>query len=293
MKQRWKHIYTHDIEEVENTAASSAGGEGTSKMVMKPGVAPAIWVLCFRKESAALKKKLEDDWKIMFKVARLPRLTLKAGALAGGLLGGVVGMAVGAALPDEAGPIFAGAAGAAAGAVLFGLFGTMATKKRWKFPRHALVLCCRKTLWGINPYFSNYYCLLNLLIFTVMWVIFALHVVVHFKAQAIDWNARDAWVDIAWLALTMRVKTYLVAWTLFACCFKTLSHIFLHAQLAIPIIVIGGMLKKLSTFFVIFFLFLLAFSLFNSIARPRFCRTLFFRSNALHCHATARILILA
>ena len=100
----------------------------------------------------------------------------------------------------------------------------------------------------------------------LFFVTIALHLVAWDMAKRIDWDATDRWVDVSTLSLVSRVKMYLLAWNVFICCFKTLDYIKINKTFAVPVIIIGGMLKKLVSFFFIFVIFLVAFAAFNYVS---------------------------
>ena len=79
-------------------------------------------------------------------------------------------------------------------------------------------------------------------------------------------NVANEFVDFSGYAYRCSLRDYLCAWNAFLCFMKTLEFVKVHETLAIPVIIFGGMLKKLISFFLIFVIVLCAFASFDYLA---------------------------
>lgn len=135
------------------------------------------------------------------------------------------------------------------------------------FRRH---LCMYRTSRVIPPYFMNPFNYMDILIMTFIVGLLVVHAVstAAQHASVVAWqspNVHDDYVDISSLLWLIVIRQHILALLLFMCYIKGLEYMQISENIAIPVIVIEGMLRELVTFFVIFAVFLLAFGLFNYI----------------------------
>jgi len=131
-------------------------------------------------------------------------------------------------------------------------------------------LCMYRTSYPVQPYWVNAFNYLDIVIMMVNISLVSVHVTLLVKTE----NAKDYWYrnansdeyiqmhDVLALAYARQM---LLACTAFLTYVKSLEYIQVSASLAIPVIIIGGMLEKVSSFFLIFSIFISAFALFDYI----------------------------
>lgn len=131
-------------------------------------------------------------------------------------------------------------------------------------------LCFKKTDKTIQPYWINPF---NYVDVCVMTLFISLLIVHGYLVAAVD-SRLDYWyslsnseeyVDVSHLIWFATVRQHLLAVIVFLCYIKCLEHLQVSATMAIPVIIIGGMLRQLVSFFTIFVVFLMAFGLFDYI----------------------------
>ena len=134
-----------------------------------------------------------------------------------------------------------------------------------------------------RPYFFNPFNLLDLGMIGVFIALIAVHIRVQVEAQRVDWENLSTFVNtyVSWcvglatlgaaslthwgwcsyeLAALVRTKIYLLAITVFIVWIKTLEHLRVNSSLSTFILIIKGMLGKLSSFFIILAFSLVAFA---------------------------------
>jgi len=131
-------------------------------------------------------------------------------------------------------------------------------------------LCVRKTGMRISPYFADVFNYVDLVIMSLICCLLAIHVmmVTRVSEMVASWHdlaVSEEYVDIADLLRLAAWRQYILAVTVLLCYIKSLEHLQVSAQLAIPVLIIGGMLTRLVSFFFIFAVFILAFSMCDFI----------------------------
>ena len=117
----------------------------------------------------------------------------------------------------------------------------------------------------MNPF--NY---MDILIMAFIFGLLSVHAIATASQQASvdEWTSptvHDDYVDVSSFLWLIVIRQHILALLLFMCYIKGLEYMQISENIAIPVIVIEGMLRELVTFFVIFANFLLAFGLFNYI----------------------------
>uniref|UniRef100_A0A7S2S7E1 Ion transport domain-containing protein n=1 Tax=Mucochytrium quahogii TaxID=96639 RepID=A0A7S2S7E1_9STRA len=131
-------------------------------------------------------------------------------------------------------------------------------------------ICMYKTSRNIPPYwvspFNYVDCVIMMFIITLIGVHISLVTqsnarLSEFKMYSNSENFVDV-SDLFWLA---SVRQHLLAIVVLLCYIKSLEYLQVTRGLAIPVIIIGGMLMQLLSFFLIFAVFILAFALFDFV----------------------------
>lgn len=117
-----------------------------------------------------------------------------------------------------------------------------------------------------RPYFFNPFNLLDIAMIGVFIALIIVHIVAGVRADDIDWTQIEGFINVYNLAWLVRAKIYLLAITVFIVWIKTLEHLRVNRSLSTFILIIKGMLGKLTSFFIILAFSLIAFAGLQYIA---------------------------
>jgi len=131
-------------------------------------------------------------------------------------------------------------------------------------------LCIYKTKRNIPPYWVNVFNYVDIVIMFLITALLTLHGVLCYAANSrlADWytlSVSEEYVDISDLMWLAMMRQHILAIVVLLCYVKSLEYLQVTAALAIPVIIIGGMLYQLLSFFLIFAVFILAFGLFDYV----------------------------
>eukprot|EP00924_Labyrinthula_sp_SR-Ha-C_P008079 snap_masked-scaffold_11-processed-gene-2.3-mRNA-1 protein AED:0.87 eAED:0.87 QI:0/-1/0/1/-1/1/1/0/1388 len=138
-------------------------------------------------------------------------------------------------------------------------------------PCLSLCLCIYRSEHIVSPYFVNPFNYMDLCIAAMVCILFFIQLRSYilqenFFAQVGYIHAySEEFIDFTDLLVTASMRQYFLALLIFFCYIKILEYIQVSSMFAIPVIVIGGMIRELLSFFTIFFLFIVAFGLFQHI----------------------------
>ncbi|GBG31019.1 Ankyrin repeat domain-containing protein 17 [Hondaea fermentalgiana] len=131
-------------------------------------------------------------------------------------------------------------------------------------------ICLRQTRRIIPPYWINPFNYVDICIMIIFLALTSVHA--HVASQVLArldmWHtdsAQDTFIDISDVLWYANVRQHLLAFAVFLCYIKSLEFLQVSASMAIPVIIIGGMLTQLLSFFLIFAVFILAFGLFDFV----------------------------